>query len=443
MSYAPYDAEIHRWRDYFAPPPRRWAADRFGRSFALAPAGRAAGGRRASAAPADASALLLTLIMASTVGMVASSIYVANIPGIAADLGTSVAAVELTFVGYLAAFAGSMLVLGPLSDRFGRRPVMFAGLAVATLGSVACALSPNVECLIAARIVQGLGACAGMAVGRASIRDVHGRDGAARVLSILAFTVTLVQAFAPVLGGHVAEWSGWRANFVLVAVLAVLALGLAWAYLPETAGRGAAAPTLGRTFAEYGALLRSRTFLAFALTATGAHAGFHIFAAGAPAVLIGTFGVKPEAYGLYAMLPPFGFLVGSFLSSRLTLRLDMYRLIVLGGATLLAGGATMVLLTLLGVGGPLSIIAPMFVICCGSGLATPSAIAGGIGAGAKAAGVASGLLSFMQIAGAASATMILSHCDSTSPVQLAVLIASVGAFAMAAFGALLGRNRPA
>ena len=401
---------------------------------------RGPGGTAASGVAVNASALLWTLITASTVGMVASSIYVSTIPLIAEVLETSVALVEVTFVGYLSAFALSMLVLGPLSDRFGRRPVMLLGLGVAILGSIACALSTSIEFLIAARFLQGLGAGAGMAVGRACIRDVHGRAEAVRFLAILAFTVTLAQAFTPVIGAHLAEWFGWRANFVAVALLGVVALGLTWKYLPETAGRCETSSTLRYRFGEYGALLRSRPFLAFALTATGAHAGFHIFAAGAPAVLIGTFGVSPETYGLYATLPPIGFLVGSFLSSRLSLRLDLYRMIVLGGAALVAGGAAMVGLALLGVGGPLMIVGPMFVICCGSGLATPSAIAGGISASANAAGAASGLLSFLQIGGAAGATMILSHCDAGSALQLALLIASVGAFAMAAFAGLVGRD---
>src|SRR5215813_6515913 len=140
--------------------------------------------------------LLLTLTMTSSLGMVASTIYVPSIPAIAAALETSIARVQLTFVGYLLAFAASMLVLGPLSDRYGRRRTIICGLALTAVSSIACAVSPTIEFLIAARVVQGIGACAGLVVGRAITREVWGRE-AARVIAGRAIAATLMQAFAP------------------------------------------------------------------------------------------------------------------------------------------------------------------------------------------------------------------------------------------------------
>src|SRR6266436_6796997 len=166
--------------------------------------------------------LLLTLTMASSLGMVASTIYVPSIPAIASALETSIARVQFTFVGYLLAFALSMLVLGPLSDRYGRRQTIIVGLVLSALGSLACALSPTIDFLIAARIVQGIGACAGLVVGRAIIRDLWTREAGAQVIAGLAFVVTLLQAFAAVLGGYLHGWLGWRANFAGVPVVACL-----------------------------------------------------------------------------------------------------------------------------------------------------------------------------------------------------------------------------
>jgi DHA1 family bicyclomycin/chloramphenicol resistance-like MFS transporter len=216
---------------------------------------------------------------------------------------------------------------------------MIFGVALSALGSIACAFSPNIEFLIAARIVQGIGLSGGMVVGRATIRDLYGRDGAAQVLAGLSIAITLVQAFAPIPGGYLQAWIGWRANFAAVTVLAVLTLALIIRYVPD-ARPAAYTPLqsgteLARTLlAGYRTLIGTRRFLAYALTATGAHAGFHIFAAGAPAVLILGFGIVPEDYGYYASLPPMGFLVGSFLSSRLTQRLGVDGLIVIGSALL-------------------------------------------------------------------------------------------------------------
>src|SRR5438552_16482243 len=145
--------------------------------------------------------LLLAVTATASLGMVASTIYVPSIPAIASALETSVAAVQFTFVGYLLAFAVSMLMLGPLSDRYGRRRTMILGLGLSTISSIACAMSPTIDFLIAARIVQGIGACAGLVVGRAIVRDLWRREAAAQVIAGLAFIITLIQAFAPVLGG--------------------------------------------------------------------------------------------------------------------------------------------------------------------------------------------------------------------------------------------------
>src|SRR5262249_20637003 len=149
--------------------------------------------------------------------------------------------------------------------------------------------------------------------------------------------------------------------------------------------------------ASYRSLMQTRRFLAYALTATGAHAAFHIFAAGAPAVLIIGFGIAPQDYGYYASLPPMGFLVGSFLSSRLTQRLGVDNLIGMGSAVLIPAGFIMVALALLRFSSPYAIVAPMIIICCGSGLITPNAVAGSLGVKVGVVGAASGLASFIQM----------------------------------------------
>jgi len=383
----------------------------------------------------------MTLTITCSLGMMASTIYVPSIPAIASALETSVARVQFTFVGYLLAFAVSMLVLGPVSDRCGRKRTMIFGLALSTLGSVACALSPSIEFLIAARIVQGIGLSAGMVVGRATIRDLYGRDGAAQVIAGLSIAITLVQAFAPIPGGYLQAWIGWRANFAAVAVLAALTLALIIRYVPDvrlaTDTPLQSGTELARILlAGYRTLIGTRRFLAYALTATGAHAGFHIFAAGAPAVLILGFGIIPEDYGYYASLPPMGFLVGSFLSNRLARRLGIDGLIAIGSALLIPAGFVMVVLAGLHIASPYAIVGPMIVICCGSGLITPNAVAGSLGVERGIVGAASGLASFMQMIGAAGATAALSVVGSGNPLVLAIVVACAGLFAGTAFGSL-------
>jgi DHA1 family bicyclomycin/chloramphenicol resistance-like MFS transporter len=235
-----------------------------------------------------------------------------------------------------------MLVLGPLSDRYGRRRTIICGLALSAVSSLACAVSPTIEFLIVARILQGVGACAGLVVGRAITRELWGREAAAQVIAGRAIAATLMQAFAPVLGGYLQGWFGWRANFTVIAVIACLAIGLVIRYVP--AGRAATPASVGSRgmLTGYHTLIGTRRFLSYALTAAGSHAGFHIFAAGAPAVLIVGLGIRPEDYGFYAALPPMGFLVGSFLSNRLTRRLGVDGLIAIGTMVLIPAGSTMV-----------------------------------------------------------------------------------------------------
>ncbi|MGH7029010.1 MAG: MFS transporter, partial [Stellaceae bacterium] len=177
--------------------------------------------------------VLLSLTWASSLGIVASTIYVPSVPAIARALDTSIARVQLTFVAYLLAFAVSMLALGPLSDRFGRRRTVLCGLAICVVSSLLCAASPTIDMLIAARVLQGVGACAGMVVGRALTREIWGREAAAQVIAGRAIAATVLQACAPVLGGYLQAWLGWRANFAIVAVFACFAMVLMARFVPD------------------------------------------------------------------------------------------------------------------------------------------------------------------------------------------------------------------
>jgi len=381
--------------------------------------------------------VLLSLTLSFSVGTVASTIYVPSVPAIAHALDTSVARVQFTFVSYLLAYAISMLVLGPLSDRFGRRRTVLYGLALSAVSSLVCAASPSIDFLIAARVLQGIGACAGMVVGRAITREIWGPAAAARVIAGRAIAATLMQAGAPVLGGYLQQWFGWRANFAVVAVFACFAMVLMIRCVPDRGVVSLARSGGEGMLASYRTLIGTRRFLGYALSAAGAHAGSHIFAAGAPAVLIGSFGISPEQYGYYAALPPMGFLVGSFVSNRLSSRLGVNGLIAIGTTVLIPAGFVMVLLALLHVSGPYAVIGPMIFVCCGSGLITPNAAAGSLGGNPRIVGAASGLGSFFQIAGAGGATAALSLGPSGNPLALAIVIALAGLFCVTAFGSLM------
>ena len=238
-----------------------------------------------------------------------------------------------------------------------------------------------------------------------------------------------------------ADVFGWRANFAVVAILACLAIVLMIRFVPDHGAESTASANGPRMLASYRTLIGTRRFLGYALAAAGAHAGSHIFAAGAPAVLIVSFGVSPAQYGYYAALPPLGFLVGSFVSNRLTGRLGLNALITIGATVLIPAGLVMVSLAVLHLTGPFIVVGPMIFVCCGSGLITPNAAAGSLGVGSRIVGAASGLASFFQIIGAAGCTAALSLGRSGSPLTLAIVIAFAGLLCVTAFGSLLQPER--
>ncbi len=377
--------------------------------------------------------LAASIVLVLALGMLASTIYVASVPEIAERLATSVGVVQLTFVGYLLALAIGGLLMGPLCDRYGRKTVLVPGLLLFVFGSLACAVSPTIEFLIMARVLQGIGAAAGSVVGRAVICDAYGDGAAARVLASAGFAITLVQGLAPALGGQFQFWFGWRANFLATTVLGLLAVALIARILPRDRER----PLRPKSrYGGFSQLLSTRQFLGYATLATGTRASFHIFAAGAPAVLIAALGVAPEIYGLYVLLPPGGFLVGSFLCA--TWRVGGERLIIIGGVLLIVAGVAMVVLASVWPS-PLAIVIPMILVCCASGLVTPCATAASLRADPALVGAASALVSFLQLAGAALGTAVLS-AFATGPIGLAIVIACSGAFGVTAFLALTARS---
>jgi MFS transporter, DHA1 family, multidrug resistance protein len=179
-----------------------------------------------------AGTVLLTALVA--IGSFSVSIYTPSMPALVDDFHTRPAMVKLTLSLFLVGFAVAQLVYGPLSDRLGRRPVLVAGLTIYVIGSIACIAAPSIEAMIAARFLQAVGACAGPVLGRAVVRDVHGREGTARVLAWIAAATTLSPAIGPTLGGSMHVWFGWRANFVLLALFGAALLLTAWRLLGET-----------------------------------------------------------------------------------------------------------------------------------------------------------------------------------------------------------------
>ncbi len=377
---------------------------------------------------ARAESLIVSVLLTAMValGPISTDLYLPSLPAIGAAFGVSNAEVQLTLSVFLAGFAVSQLVYGPLSDRFGRRPVILGGLALYLLATIVCAFAGSIEVLILARFLQALGACVGPVLGRAVVRDIYGRERAARMLSYMGMAMALAPAFGPILGGFLEVWFGWRANFAALAAFAVATLAGALVTLPETnRWKSPDATRPGHLLATYLGLLRHRSYIGYVLVTACTYAGIFSFISGSAFVLIGLLGLSPDVYGFCFAAIVVGYMAGTFLSGRLTLALGLERMVQLGTAVQVAGGAAGLGLLLLDGVTLAGIVLPVVVFMLGTGLAMPNAQAGAIGPFPRAAGSASALLGFFQMGLAALIGIAVGHGSGESAFAMMAAIALV------------------
>jgi DHA1 family bicyclomycin/chloramphenicol resistance-like MFS transporter len=391
--------------------------------------------------PSHPHRLLPLLALLTVLAIISTSIYLPSVPAMARAFGADVAAVQFTLTVFLIPYALAQLVHGPLSDRFGRRPVLFGGLLVTLLASIACALAPSIHFLIAARIVQGIGASAGVVVARAVVRDLFTRAEAARANSIIGMSLAVSPAMGPVLGGQLQVLYNWHASFLFLTVVAGATLALAWWQLPETnIYRSTRSHASRGLLAGYRLLLLSPPFWGFAFVIAGAFGGSFAFQIGAPVTMINLLGISPSTYGWLAAAPPCGSFVGSILSNMLTLRLGIERLILIASVIYAAAGLLMASLAVSGVLDIAALTGPMILFSAGLGLMLPNALAGVVSLFPAYAGTAAALTGCLQMLFAALATFAVGSLPKTSAMPLTLVIAVSGFIGL--FGwLLLGRRQ--
>lgn len=381
---------------------------------------------------ASSTAVTVLLCLLVALGPISTDLYLPSLPGLARAFATDVAEVQLTLSVFLVGLAGGQLVYGPLSDRFGRRPVLVVGLVIYTAASIACALAPSMELLIAARFLQAIGACAGPVIGRAVVRDVHGREGAARILSYMSAAMALAPAIGPILGGFLEVWLGWQANFVALMVYGAAGLVGVALLLPETnPGRDDMATRFGSMLSNYGALARHRVYLGYALCVAFSYSGIFSFISGSSFVLVDVIGLTPDQYGFCFAAIVVGYMAGTIASGRVTRRFGIDRMIAVGGALSVAGGLVLALLGWLGpwpgFAGAAAVVLPMMLFMAGTGFVNPNATAGAIGPFPRMAGAASALLGFLQMSLAALVGIGVGHLHDASarPMTTAIALAAI------------------
>ena len=349
--------------------------------------------------------LLLAMVTASgTLGM---HMIIPALPATAVGLHVSEASIQLTITLYLIGLAIGQLLYGPLSDRFGRRPVLLGGLALFTAAGVVTAIAPNAGVLIGARVLQSVGGCGGLVLGRAIVRDQATADRAAGQLALLTLVMSMAPAIAPVIGGYATAYLGWRSAFALLALLGAVAFGLILVWLPETVdtrgtGRGFSTMLHGSV-----RLLRSRAFLGYAIGGSCTTTSFYAFMSASPFIFENLLHRPPQEIGLYYLLLMGGVALGGFSANRMAGRVRPRTALRIANGLAIAAAAAFMLADLTGRLNVATVIVPVAVFMVGAGIASPFAVAGAVSVNPLAIGAASGMYGSMQMSYGVLCTVVV------------------------------------
>lgn len=324
-------------------------------------------------------------------------IVIPSMPVMAAALAVPYGTVQLTLTLYLIGVAAGQLLYGPLSDRYGRKPLLLAGLGLYLAGSAIAAAAPSAGLLILGRVLQAAGGCAGLVLGRAMVRDAYPREQAASVIGYVSTAMSVAPMISPLLGSVLTEHLGWRSTMLVCLVIGVPLWVAMRARLPETLATRAPLPGVAGMVGAYVQLLRVPVFRAYCGLVAVSTGVFFSFASGTPLVVVSGMGHSATQLAAAMMLLALSWSSGTFTTARLSVRFGVPTLLRVGTALILAGGVLAVLLHRFAPPNILLFFLPMMVMAFGNGIAQPSAIAAAISVRPGLAGTASGLLGALQM----------------------------------------------
>lgn len=352
------------------------------------------------------------LIAMAAIGPLALNMFVPSMPGLQKTFDVSSGVVQLTLTIYLAGLALCQLLYGPLSDRYGRRPMLLAGMALFVVSSVACALSTSMEMLIIARGFQAIGGASGMILSRAIVRDLFSRERSASVIGYITMAWVLAPMIAPLIGGTLDQWFSFRAGFWVLAAAGLLVFLASWARLPETNLSLQPDARLVRT-KLYASLLKNRAFQGYTATISFGSAVFFCYLAVAPFIMVTVRGFSPIDYGTWFMCSALGYMGGNFFSGRYSERLGNDRMIRIGNLLTLAGAVIMLGFATTGFLHPATLFLPMALCAFGNGLTIPNGITAAISVDPKNIGSGAGLAGFIQMTLGALASQGVGYFQGT------------------------------
>jgi DHA1 family bicyclomycin/chloramphenicol resistance-like MFS transporter len=365
---------------------------------------------------------LWLLIAISSCGPFALNVFVPSLPRLAEAFQSDYGTAQLALTLFLAGIALGQPVYGPLSDCYGRRPVLLGGLAIGLVGSLLCLLAPTVEILLGGRFLQAFGCCVGLVLSRAMVRDLFARDRAASELAYVTMGMSLMPMVAPSIGGLLDEHFGWRASFVLLAVFVAAVLLGSWMRAAETNHQRQASVDFGNLARGWSLLARSPVFVGYTLAMSFNSVAFFAFLAVAPYLMVSVMGRAPSEYGFWFVGCAASYLIGNFVTGRYSQRIGLDRMVRIGNLCSLAGTGFGLVWAL---AFPLEVWAlflPIFVVGIAHGFSQPNLIAGAVSVDPRLAGSASGLLGFVQMSLGAIGTFVLGHVQDGTGLPLAGLM---------------------
>lgn len=371
----------------------------------------------------------LTLILGSLSAFtpLAVDMYLPGLPVMGKALNADAGQVQFTLSVFFLGLAIGQLFYGPISDRFGRRAPLLIGNLLYIGASIACALAPNIDTLIAARFVQAFGSCAGMVISRAMVRDLFEPREGARVMSLLMLVMGVAPILAPLAGGYVLAWFDWHAIFWLLAIFAfaVMIAGRLW--LPEThVAQPDARLTLGSVLRNYAELLTHRRFMGYTLASSLGMGGLFAYIAGSPFVFIDLFQVSPQVYGWIFGINAVGIIGFSQVNRALLRRFTLDEVLIVAVGTMAASGLALLVLAYFRIGGIYGVWLPLFVYIASLGAVLPNAAASAMAGEARRAGTAAATMGTLQFLTGAFTSGLVAALNNGTVVPMAIIVAVAG-----------------
>jgi len=369
---------------------------------------------------------IFTLILIAGVSALSMNVFLPSLPNMTEYFETEYRLMQLSVAIYLGVNAALQILVGPISDRYGRRPVVIWGFVIFVLASVGCIFATSIEVFLAFRMLQAF-VVVGMVLSRAIVRDMVPQDQAASMMGYVTMGMAVVPMIGPAIGGVLDQAFGWQSNFWLLALLGIVTIWLVWSDLGETATARSA--SFAEQFRQYPELLTARRFWGYCLAAAFGSGSFFAYLGGAPFVGSEVFGLEPAVLGLYFGAPAVGYFLGNWASGRFSVRYGINRMILSGALIVITGMALSLTTFLAGLGTAEVFFAFMSFVGLGNGLIIPNANAGMLSVRPHLAGSASGLGGAIMIGGgavlSALAGALLTPGTGPYPLLWIMLITSV------------------